>query len=285
MSMKGGAFPLLAILFAQVCAANLFAAPQIPKRPHDAAELQAILEKCGGYCEELENAVLDVGCREKVVEETFEPQNIVDDPRGFQSYVRYTHDRTREFVYDYQLVRNADKTKESRTLLKENGEARQEKGAELKTMGHYEFIVFSPVALLGKSWQAKYDYHIVGEKKIRGRQAIAISATPKPGEWTGNLYGTIWVGEDDYSILKIERSPDSVQNIGSAHQSAWELKLKVEVVLTADYGFENNGIRFPSEFSIHETRSYAQGSKVPSYTLDVDYSAYRFVTVETEVKD
>jgi hypothetical protein len=55
-------------------------------------------------------------------------------------------------------------------------------------------------------------------------------------------------------------------------------------VLTGEYGFENKGIRFPSEFSIRETRSYAQGSKVPSYALNVDYSAYKFFTVETEVK-
>ena len=54
--------------------------------------------------------------------------------------------------------------------------------------------------------------------------------------------------------------------------------------MTGEYGFENKGIRFPSEFSIRETRSYAQGSKVPSYALNVDYSAYKFFTVETEVK-
>ena len=87
-------------------------------------------------------------------------------------------------------------------------------------MGYlYKNIVFSPVVLLSTSWQAKYDYHIVGEKKIRGRKAIAIKATPKPGEWTGNLYGTIWVGENDYSILKIEWSPESVQNMDKVKQS------------------------------------------------------------------
>ena len=123
-------FRLFALLVAQVFAASLFAAPQKAKQPHDAAELQAILEKCAEYCEKLDKSVLYFVCREKLVEEQYEPHSTIGDPRDFRSPYANTAglsqvSKTREFVYDYQLVRKAGKIEESRTLIKENGEARK----------------------------------------------------------------------------------------------------------------------------------------------------------------
>jgi hypothetical protein len=287
--MRGDVSYLFGLLLAAVCAAGLFSSPQKAKPSRDTTELAAILEKCAAYCEKLDNCVLYYVCQERLHEEVFEPvptrvhTYYSQESQFFQ--VRPNMTAKNDYVYDYQLVRKAGRLDESRTLIRENGQARQEKNARLKTSVYlFKNIVFGPIGLLGKAWQPKHDYKILREEKVRGRQAVVIRATPKPGEWTGNLYGTVWIGKDDFSTLRIEWVQDSIQNFSRIQKSAAESGLKLNVVLTGEFGYEKNGIRFPSNFSILEELLNLRGMRNTSYRLIVDYGNYKFFTVETDVK-
>jgi hypothetical protein len=290
--MRRGAPRLFGFLLASIYAAGLLSAPQSARPSHDTAELAAILERCAAYCEKLENSALYFVCKERLREEVFEPVVGQDaTPFSLQSKqyqffkVRTNRTAKNEFVYDYQLVHKAGRLDENRTLIKENGQARQELDAQLKTSGYlFKNIVFGPVGLLGKAWQPQHDYKILREEKVRGRRAVVIKAIPKPGEWTGNLYGTIWVGKDDFGILRIEWVQESIQNFSRIQKYAADAGLKLNVVLTGDFSYEKNGIRFPSEFSLLEVCFDWRGVRIPSYKLSVDYDNYRFFTVETDVK-
>ena len=108
--------------------------------------------------------------------------------------------------------------------------------------------------------------------------------TPKPGEWLGYLYGTVWVGQEDSAILKIEWAQESIGNYGELELSALNLGIKPDIILSGDYSYQKNGIRFPSAFSVSVACRYAHEREITLYKLAVAFTAYKFFTVETEVK-
>lgn len=190
-----------------------------------------------------------------------------------------------DFVYDYQLIRKEGEPGELRTLVRDNGRKADDKNAQLKTSGcTYKNIIFSPIVLLGEKWQPRHDYKVLREEDVLGTRALVIQVTPKPGEWLGYLYGTVWVGREDSAILKIEWAQESIGNYGEIELSALNLGIKPDIILSGDYSYEKNGIRFPGAFSVSLACRYAHEREIALYKLAVAYSAYKFFTVETEVK-
>ena len=255
----------------------------------DHPELAEILARCADYCRKLENAVLDFICQEKIREEIFRPSTIQVEmgklARDKGQTIVSKRVARNEFVYDYQLIRKEGETSERRTLVLENGRKTDEKNAPLKTSGcTYENIIFSPIVLLGEKWQPKHDYKVLREENALGKRALVIQVTPKPGEWLGYLYGTVWVGQDDSAILKIEWAQESIGNYGELELSAMNLGLKPDIILSGDYNLQKNGIRFPSAFSVSVACRYAHEREITLYKLAVALTAYKFFTVETEVK-
>jgi hypothetical protein len=276
---------ILALLFLVAAAAGQ------QKEPNSGQpRLEEILARCAEYCRKLENSVLDFVCQETIREEIYQPSfvkvrygGITEREAGLD--IANKRVARNEFVYDYQLIRKEGETLESRTLVRENGRKKEEKNAQLKTSGYtFKNIIFGPVVLLGEAWQSKHDYEILREEAVLGKRTVVIKVTPKPNEWLGYLYGTVWVGKEDSAILKIEWSQESIGNYRQVELSALNLGLQPDIVLSGDYSYEKNGIRFPSAFSIIEAYRYAPKSKFTLYKLAATFTAYKFFTVETEVK-
>jgi hypothetical protein len=294
--MRRSLSPFFSAFLVLLSAAIAFAAPQEDKPSASSQELAAILKSCAGYCEKLENSVLDFVCVETMHERVFRPHlrkvpfgptrgGFLDNPLAYDYQLTRNEKTENEFVYDYQLVRKGGRVDESRTLVRENGQEKQEKDAQLKTAGfRFKNIIFGPIVLLGGEWQSRHNYEIIGNTTLESRKAVVIKATPKPGEWLGYLYGTVWVDRDNFGVLKIEWTQESLENYGRVWESARKMNLKPDIVLTGEYGYEKNGLRFPSKFIVRERYIYSGGMKFPLYELDVVYSAYKFFTVETEVK-
>jgi hypothetical protein len=256
----------------------------------DQPELAGILAHCADYCRKLENAVLDFICQEKIREEIFRPSIIEVETRN-----KFTQEKNQaivsqrvarnEFVYDYQLIRKEGETSERRNLVLENGRKTDEKNAQLKTSGcTYENIIFSPIVLLGEKWQPKHDYKVLREENVLGKRALVIQVTPKPDEWLGYLYGTVWVAQEDSAILKIEWAQESIGNYGEFELAALNLGIKPDIILSGDYSYQKNGIRFPSAFSVSVACRFTPKRETTLYKLAVAFAAYKFFTVETEVK-
>lgn len=255
----------------------------------DQPELATILAHCADYCRKLENSVLDFICQETIREEIFRPSIIQVEmgklARDRGQVIVSKRVARNEFAYDYQLIRKEGETSERRTLVRENGRKTDEKDAQLKTSGcTYKNIIFSPIVLLGERWQPKHDYKVLREENALGKRALVIQVTPKPGEWLGYLYGTVWVGQEDSAILKIEWAQESIGNYGELELSALNLGIKPDIILSGDYSYQKNGIRFPSAFSVSVACRYAHEREITLYKLAVAFTAYKFFTVETEVK-
>jgi hypothetical protein len=259
--------------------------------PGDGQRLTRLLERAKGYCLKLERAALDFTCFEKIQEKTYRLPDLQPDMatdrfgRMMYSYStpRITYD-AHSYVYDYQFVRKGEREIERRTLIEQDGRKKKEDDAALATQNiRVENALFGPIGLVGDHVQAQHDYKIVGEETMAGKSVAIIDAVPKPSLDRARCFGRIWVREDDGSVVKISWDQSSVGNFQIIQAKARELGAAPQLTSVTEYGFEKNGLRFPSKDTTEE--AYVKNGKrfVQSLTT-ILYKDYKFFTVETEIR-
>jgi len=254
----------------------------VPAQDADAVRLRQILEKTSDYCRKLENAVLDFVCLEEV-RETIREESVEKDFR-FGAYRLIERPVDNTFLYEYQLIRNADKTEESRTLVERNGKKLHEKAAGIGTLRfRFEKIVYGPVDLLRLPNQPHFDYAILKEESHAGDGQIIIEAVPKPEEKEYLPFGKIWVRAGDFAILKIEYDQRSIRNLFEESPDRKPEKGTPRFVLTSEFDVERNGIRFPSRLVFQETYVDKAGKASVRSHAEVRYKDYRFFSVMVDV--
>jgi hypothetical protein len=299
MNTKGRRFraggPLLAagILSVLWAAGGLQAAQQKPEILAP-TELSALLAKTAEYCARLEAAALNFVCREEI-RETIDPtfdvnmqQVYVTDWTGVPQKAwtaRIVRKIKNSYVYDYQCVRVGGAIREVRTLLKENGKAKHEPNATLKT----SIVVFGtalmgPVGLFGARFQPDYDYAVIGQEKVDKRPVVVIDARPKPGvPETRNLYGKAWIDPVTADILRVEWSERRVGRHEIFEKRAERYQRTPRLIIRSDFSAEKNGIRFPSRLTVEEAYVGKSGRGFVRSTTEVTYKDFKFFTVEVEV--
>jgi hypothetical protein len=253
------------MLAAAVCGS--FAGPEAQDQT-DRARLAAVLKKAEVYCQRLESAALDFVCFEEVTEE----------------FAHFTPE-TDVYLYDYQFVRKNDEIKEKRALVAVDGKKTNVQDSRLQTvMFQYKNVLFGPIGLLSRFWQAYHDYRLMGYEKIKKDQVVIIEARPGSVNFEAHCYGKIWLKEDDGSVLKIVWDQKSLGNYQAVEE--WAKSHGAEPLITAytEYGMEKNGIRFPSRNFCEQACLLADKRKVVDARISTIYKNYKFFTVETEVK-
>jgi hypothetical protein len=255
--------------------------------------LTAILSKARSYCQRLERAALDFVCQEEVQERYDVTREITQDllvPGQKSGYVgtqpmpmASPAKASNKYLYDYQFVRKNQQTKEKRGLLEVNGKKSRQGSYGAPTQFQYENILFGPVGLLSDSWQPYHDYEITGEETINGEKWVVIKATLKASLGRPHAYGRIWVKEADGSVLKIAWDQKSLGNFKVIEERAKNLKAEPQVTSLSEYGFEKNGLRFPSSDSTEEAYIKKDGEKFVRADTIIIYKNYKFFTVETEI--
>ncbi len=189
------------------------------------------------------------------------------------------------YTYDYQLIRKGQEIIESRTLLEENGEKKNIKNAKLKTERfEHKFVFFGPIGILNELRQELFTYHIIGEREFKGKKAIILEALPKKSSESIYLYGRVWINKNDFSIVKIEWNQASLGNFWGVWEYAKSIGAKPHIRFSSEYAFEKNGIRFPSKYTVKENYIHPIFGPINKSVTDVIYEAYKFFTVETEVR-
>ena len=249
------------------------------------ADLKALLDKGAEYCDKLSRSVLDFVCRERIEEWLYpEAAPVGGWSRRARSYVLVGRRETNSYTYDYQLIRDrAGSIRENRTLLLENGKSRHVPKASLKTrLFWHAFIVMGPLGVLSRERQTEHDFRIVGEDRVGKEMALVIEAVPKSGVRSDHLVGKIWLRPGDAGVLKIEWDPSSIDNYTGVEETAKRFQMTPRIVLTSEYAFEKNGIRFPSRYNVKEI--YIRGGRrFQRSETDISYDQYKFFTVETQV--
>jgi len=294
-------FFLVGAIFISFAVSFFYGSSKISSFQQDSQEranqvrLAEVLRKSKDYCRRLEEAALDFVCLEEVTERLDRTKEIIqripfNNPQG-----RYLGTETirmspkkiesNKYLYDYQFIRKKQETKERRNLVEVNGKKKNIKDTSLHTtMFQYGNILFGPVGLLSESWQPYHDYKLIGEELINGEKAVVIEATPKPMFTKPHCYGKIWVKENDGSVLKIVWDQKSIGNIQIVEERAKKYKAKPQVTSLSEYGFEKNGIRFPSLDFTEEAYIKKDGKKFVLAETTVIYKNYKFFTVETEIR-
>ncbi|MGD1010776.1 MAG: hypothetical protein ABR951_11590 [Candidatus Aminicenantales bacterium] len=249
-------------------------------------DLSSLLGRAADYCDKLSRTVLNFVCRERIEEWYYAPGNDVNEVTGMGMIFISDHVERCRYVYDYQLVRDrAGLIQESRTLLAEQGKKVHVPNAPLKThIFKHAYVVMGPLGLLSRNHQVDFEYKVVREEKVGGEPAVVIEATPKPGVQLDYLFGTIWLRKRDAGILKIQWNPSSIENYAGVEEVARQLGRKPDILMTSEYSFEKNGIRFPSRYTVKESYLGKLGRRFQHSETDVTYDQYKFFTVETEVK-
>jgi hypothetical protein len=268
------------------------------------SDLANILDLCAAYCDRLSGAVLDFVCLEQINEMVadlatatkeidsagFEDMEDLmgvaksSDPGQVIAAVRVKKRVGSRYIYDYQLVKDRPgHIVETRTLIKENGRPVLEKNAPLKTHAfRYRYVIMGPVTLLDRDRQGLYDFKIIKETTLGKDQAVIIQADPKPGSHGGVLSGKIWVRKGDAAVLRIEWAPESIGDYKGILDMAKQIGAKPHLILTTEFAYEKNGIRFPSHYAIDETYLFESGPPLIRSRTEVTQGDYKFFRVETQ---
>ena len=261
--------------------------PSSPCQSSDQKTLDMILEKTGDYCERVKNMALFYVCKEKVEDERYfhRKKTLLNFSLSSSEGPKPRRTRKKSYTYDYQLVKKGKELKEKRILLEEDGTEKHEENVEFRPVKYFgKYVVYGPVGFLSKYWQQHFKYEIAGRDVVDGKKAVIIQSTPKTEREENCNYGRVWVDEKDFSILRIEYDPRSIKNYEDELLLSPIGDLRKIVNWTVTYGFEKNGVRFPSQQLVQELYVNNEGQKVLMEKISLNYEGYKFFIVEVEVK-
>ena len=187
------------------------------------------------------------------------------------------------YLFDYQFVRKAGKVGEKRALIEKNGKKADPKEPPPNTQAfQYSDILLAPVQLLDERFQEYYTYRLLREDVLNGEKAWVLEVAPRITSGTRYLGGTLWLKQTDSSVLRIEWDPATFGYYEKILLRAKTYRAKPQVVSYTEFGFEKNGLRFPS-VDFTEEAYLADNNKVfIRAQTKVAYKNYKFFTVESE---
>jgi len=266
---------------------------EVPVGVFQQEDLRQIIQRCGEYCELVKKAALDYVCQESITdkETTYKTAStLVRDPYGKlttttqATKLKPKRTRKRTYVYDYQLINKGDELTESRTLLRENGRRKNKKGAELKTRYSARFIIYGPVGFLSRYWQRLFDFERLESETINGIETIVVKASPKPENRENRSEAKIWIDPEDASVVRIAWQPESLEGFEAEKVQFRAEDLTRTLTWDVTYGFEKNGVRFPSLQHIQDLIVNNVGDRYIVQDIRINYQDYKFFTVEVDIK-
>ena len=269
-------------------------------------ELRKILDRCAEYCRKLAGAAFDFICEETIEEiqynirtEAIAEQKMfwykIAGKTKIGTYFAITWGNQQlwdpwgteknQYVCDYQLIRKGDLIKEQRIVLEENGRriTDQKKFLEEKRFSMLRPL-FAAVRLLSKDRQPLFNYRILEEERIQGKEAYVIEAVPKFKDVGEVEYAKIWVDKTSFQIIKTEIEGIPIEGYEKILKEATQLNIKPEFKITHHYQIEKKGILFPSGSRIRTAYPPLRPMRGKRLRLKIDmtYDKFKFFTVETE---
>ncbi len=288
-----GVFVLGGVLFA-----TGLAGPAIQTPDSISPSLASVISSAREYCAKLERAALDFVCIEEVEEkldlslddraglERTAQATVRDPGTQMETWSRYVIRRNPKqkntYLYDYQYIRQDKQVEEKRVLLKKNGKKPdpQDPAPRLGAFTYSE-VLMAPVRLLDEKFQAYYSYRLLGRDSVSGTDAWILEVVPRLAGVSQYLGGKIWLKSADASVLRIEWDPATFGHYEEIVARAEIFKAEPEVRSVTEFGFEKNGIRFPSSDLTEEGYRQAGGKVFVRARTEIAYKDYKFFMVET----
>ncbi len=276
-----------------------------PSTENPSFQWEPVLKAARAYCQRLGKAALDFVCQEEVVEivrsgrDDLERGIRVSGAGGVGEFVgarpsmaiqRPDYGRAADMVketssvYDYQFVRQDGKVTEKRELIKRNGKKpRQNDDQPPSVAFQYVDILMSPVSILDERFSEFYDFRLVGPDAVEGTKAWIIEVSPRFSLVGSYLGGKIWLDQATGAVLRIEWDPKTFGNYDKILFRAKSFNAAPQVVSRTEFGFEKNGLRFPSLDTTEEAYLFDKDdTPFVRASTRVVYKEYKFFTVETQ---
>jgi hypothetical protein len=286
---------------------SVLAAQEAPAASIDPFQLALVLKAAREYCRLLERAALNFVCVEEVSEiidtsrdgrrdavERLPTPAVVSGEintgssrfggRGdikFSSKLPNKHKNT--YLYDYQLTRKGGTIKESRVLLEKNHKKASAREAPPQTGAlQYADILLAPIQLLDERFQEFYSYRLLREDMLNGENVWLLEVMPRISAGDRYLGGTIVLRQKDFRILRINWDPTTFGGYENILRTAGTYKAKPQVVSYTEFGYEKNGVQFPSVDETEEAYLGKDNTVFVRAWTRIAYKEYKFFTVETE---
>lgn len=265
-------------------------------------DLAGFLKSAADYCRRLESVALHFTCREEIDEKIDLTRDVESPPRPATNWTvdpggrlasgATILSRTRttgrlSLVYDYQCIRAFNgAVRDTRTLLEQNGKKKHVPEAKLDaTTFDFGTTLLGPTGIFAERFQKDYDYGIIAREKFQRKPVVVIEARPKPdAPRTTNLFGKAWVDPATGNILKIEWDESRIGRYWIFQERGEKYKLAPRITITSEFSIEKNGLRFPTKMFIEEAYLNERGRKFVRSETTVEYTDFKFFTVEVEVK-
>jgi len=269
-----------------------------------AEELQFLLDSTAAYCEKLKDSAFHFFCKEKIVESRsslYSGVNISTEISDRSVYTQrtvrpmgfFTDEVTavKSYTFSYRLLKRGTKIREERDWLssKDNIPISREQVVKPTTFFSQKAI-FAPLTLLARERQDRYNFRFIRFDTRKDRSAAVIEVIPKYEEQENTIYGYVWIDLEDYSVLKIEANPRSINGYQSLKKIEKQLNARLFLTLEIQFDKLRDGIRFPTGVLMLE--QYKGGRYVSIYKgtkgwernrTTFSYTDYRFFDVNVEV--
>ncbi len=244
--------------------------------------LADILSRTAAYCERLDSAALFFVCRERIREDVYPV-----DTRSLPERARHPAVAKRaDLVYDYQLLRLGPDVRDRRRVAANSGSAAAMDETVLRTRRFLmEKAVYGPIGFVGRESQAYLEYRFRGEERALGRRAYVLDSRPRLTRETSPNFGTIWVDAEDSSVLRLSLDQGAIIGIDQLTERAAAVGMTPEITAVYEFGERIKGLRFPSRAVIDEWYDGARLVRFRQSRTVVDYTGYRFFTVEVSVAE
>lgn len=264
-------------------------------------ELAGALEGSAEYCGKLEGSALDFICEERIKEVHYNFAKdmswnaVVVSPRGGggSPYVStwipsWDPQRTEKHDYtcDYLFIKKGASIEERRIVLKDNGRAISDRSRFLEEK---RFTALNPllatVRILSRDRQPLFNFRIIDEDHVNGREAYVIEAIPKSGNTWGVEYAKIWIDRSGWRVLRSEIQGVPLEGYDDVLADTTQFNIKPILLTSHKYNLEKNGVFFPSHTTIRvdypEPTSWISRA-TPKLKIEMEYTKYKFFTVETD---
>jgi hypothetical protein len=222
-------------------------------------QLKTILTHTAEYCRHLKKAVFHFLCFETVTEsvkKTLESGDIARKEGFYKGYTKLNVYRPKKaknkYVNEYQIIKEGDKIRERRILIKHNGKKMHIKNPGLKTKLYAYKSSLTPIYFFAEENQDKFNYKIIRREKIMGRKAVLVEVRANTEPETASPLANVWLDKMDFSLLKFEFFSGDFRADRLAGAKLHNVR-DIKVNDVHYFGKMKDGIRFPTKTELTVT--------------------------------
>lgn len=243
-----------------------------------------ILKRTAEYCRRLYRSVFHYVCDEEIVEEISAFRWHRHSP--FNPWIKKREPRVYRYLYSYQIVNEEGRVNESRKVVRIGRKNISVTESDQETRSFLiEKTVFGPIALLAPDIQEDFFYRLLEVEQAGEENYYLVEALPLFQLRRDLIMGRVRIRERDGAVLSIDWHPRVISGFEKIQQQAQEFEARPLIVYRSEFGFEKEGLMFPSRVLIEDGYQDQNGEKAIASSIIISYKNYNFFRIESKVED